>query len=155
MKILRMQLLYFCISVLQLHILSNPTIPLLSSTSLAAESLLVSIPLLWGMKPGWNSPQPGSPLHWGFVWPWAHLRSYCMNQHQRRPEKWLHSARALFPALALPWESFGTCSIAPHKQQRGHLDKYLWRDCGFGLQRKTGTEVLQSMHFTEVISVFY
>lgn len=57
-----------------------------------------------------------------------------------------------FPAVALPWESFGTCKVAPHRQQKAHLDKCLWRDHGFSLQRKTGSEFLWSMHFTEVLS---
>lgn len=156
MKMLRMQLSYVCIPVLQVRILSNPAVPLLSFTSLTAELLLVSFPHCEAWRLAKHSPQPGSPLHWSFIRPWACPRSCCMNQHQCRPEKWLHSAKALyFPAVALPWESFGTCSIAPHRQQRAHLDKCLWRDCGFGLQRKTGTEVLWSVHFTKVISVFY
>lgn len=32
-----------------------------------------------------------------------------------------------------------------HRQQRAHLDKCCWRDCGFGLQRKAGTK-LHALH---------
>lgn len=126
MKMLRMQLSCLCIPVLQVHILSSPAIPLLSFTSLTAGLHSSPVRHEGRLK---RSPQPGPPLHWSFVCPWACPRSCCMNQQQHRPEKWLRSAKDLhFPAVALPWESSGTCSMVPHRQQRTLLDKCLWKD---------------------------
>lgn len=88
-----------------------------------------------------HSPHPGPPLHWLFTWLWAHPRSCCTNQHQCRPEKILILPKCCFPAVALSWESSGTCCMAPHRQQRAHLGKCWLRGCGFGLQRKAETKV--------------
>lgn len=53
---LQVQFSYFCIPVLQVHILSNPAISLLSFTSLASEPVLVSFPSCEARRPAEKQP---------------------------------------------------------------------------------------------------
>jgi len=72
----------------------------------------------------------------------SHSGAPCACQSQHRPGMGLHSVRALpFAVEPAPWERARARHAALCRQQRAGLDKGLWRDCGFGLQRKIGAEI--------------